>query len=96
MSWLDALLDPSETPRRTLVLCHGSASATAVRRFLATRSGQVGIEILTPLGLARSLEPHRLLPDDTGEAEKPALPTDHPWASISDRPGLAAILGDHL
>jgi RecB family exonuclease len=96
MPWLDALRDPSDPAARTLVLCRTSAAANAVRRHVAAHGGQVGIEIVTPAGLARSLEPPRLWREEEAERPAPLIPDGHPWASVSGRPGLAEILSGHV
>jgi RecB family exonuclease len=95
MHWLDELLD-DRSLGRTLVLCRTSASATAVRRFLASRGGGLGIEVITPEGLAQALEPLSLRPDLAEPETLPTMPQDHRLASVVGRPGLTRLLKEHI
>lgn len=95
MGWLDPILSTETSPGRTLILCRTGASANAVRRFVAGRGGALGVEIVTPSGLAAALEPNRLLPEEHEDTAF-TVPQGHPWETVNDRPGLRGVLAGHL
>ncbi|HOC99460.1 MAG TPA: PD-(D/E)XK nuclease family protein, partial [Myxococcota bacterium] len=97
MFWLDPMVSGDENLRRTLVLCRTAASANAVKRWIAARGGMVGVEVVTPSGLAMSLKTPSLRPKSGDHLEAdPKVPAGHPWESVNARPGLAEVLKGHL
>ena len=97
MFWLDPMVSGDENLRRTLVLCRTAASANAVKRWIAARGGMVGVEVVTPSGLAMSLKAPSLRPESGDHLEAdPKVPAGHPWESVNARPGLAEVLKGHL
>lgn len=97
MFWLDPIVSGYEDPRRTLVLCRTAAAGNAVKRWVAQRGGIIGIEVVTPSGLAMSLKAPRLVPERIDRPDAgPKVPPGHPWESVNGRPGLAEVLTGHL
>ena len=97
MHWLNPIIDATTKEEgRTLVLCRTASSEQAVRRFLAESGGALGVTILTPVGLARSLDPPVLIPPAEEDAPELEVPADHEWRSLNTRPGLARHLAEHL
>lgn len=91
--WLDAVLAGGDGDKPVLVLCRTATSANLVRRFLAGQGGRLGVEVLTPQGLAHLVAG---VSGATPAGDDVAIPDGHPWRHVTDRPGLLGILQGHL
>lgn len=91
--WLDAALGSGEGDKPVLVLCRTATSANLVRRFLAGQGGRLGVDVLTPQGLAHLVAGGG---GATPASDDVVIPEGHPWRNVTDRPGLLGILQGHL
>lgn len=93
MHWLDALDSRADAQQPTLVLCRSAATVALVRRHVARAGGALGLQVLTPLGLASAVAPQQLL---ELTAQEPDWPQNGLWARVGERNGLRRQLLDHL
>src|SRR5690606_5131773 len=107
--WLSPILIDTSPADRTLVLCRTTSSVQEVRREVLRRGGALGLDIMTPTGLALAVgalgAAHRD-PDALFEVDESALlvsgfdpgplPDGHPWAHIAGRRGLVDRLVGHV
>jgi RecB family exonuclease len=77
----------------TLVVCRSRATASLVRRWLASEGGRLGVEVALPSSVAAQLVPRPLLaPAVEADTEDPLLPLDSEMGGrVAGRPGLTAV-----
>src|SRR5690242_2808971 len=92
--WVAEQIDVGQAAAgRTLVVCRSRATASLVRRWLASARGRLGVEVALPSSVAAQLLPRPWLAAPVvPETEDPLLPPDTEMGRrVAGRPGLTAV-----